>query len=90
MPLFKYKMNTGESFSLGFSGRGVKLTTHLHLVPKLRMRAVIPLFPHTLPVISFTMNIKSLLLNMKCIRGLQVSFKHSSISLQRGRQVFIQ
>jgi hypothetical protein len=30
------------SLSLGQSGRGVKLTTHLHLVPRSRMRGSIP------------------------------------------------
>jgi hypothetical protein len=29
----------------GYSGRGVKLTTHPHLVPKSRMRGAIPPFP---------------------------------------------
>jgi hypothetical protein len=29
------------------SGRGVKLTTHLHLVPRSRMRGAIPPLPHT-------------------------------------------
>jgi hypothetical protein len=29
-------------FPRGFSGRGVKLTTHLHLVPRLRLHGVIP------------------------------------------------
>jgi hypothetical protein len=33
------------SFPQVYSGRGVNLTTHLHLVPKLRMRATIPPFP---------------------------------------------
>jgi len=28
--------------SSGLSGRGVKLTTHLHLVPRLRLRGAIP------------------------------------------------
>jgi len=30
----------------GYSGRGVKLTTHLHLVPMLRMREAIPPLSH--------------------------------------------
>jgi len=29
------------------SGRGVKLTTHLHLAPRLRMRGAIPPLPNT-------------------------------------------
>jgi len=32
--------------SRGYSGRGVKLTTHLHLVLRLRMRGAIPPLPH--------------------------------------------
>jgi hypothetical protein len=32
--------------SLGESGRGVKLTTHLHLVPRSRMRGAIPPLPN--------------------------------------------
>jgi hypothetical protein len=32
-----YPMGTGGSFSRAESGGGVKLTTHLHLVPRLRM-----------------------------------------------------
>jgi hypothetical protein len=32
--------------SLGVSGRGVKLTTHLHLVPRSRMCGAIPPLPH--------------------------------------------
>jgi hypothetical protein len=32
-------------FSWGWSGWGVKLTTHLHLVPRSRMRGFIPLLP---------------------------------------------
>jgi hypothetical protein len=35
-------------FSRGYSGRGVKLTTHLHLVPRSRMVAIHPL-PHMSP-----------------------------------------
>jgi hypothetical protein len=31
-----YPMNTGGSFLWGQSGRGVKLTTHLHLMPSSR------------------------------------------------------
>jgi len=31
----------------GYSGRGVKLTTHFHLVSRLRMRRATPPFPHT-------------------------------------------
>jgi hypothetical protein len=34
-------MGTGGSFPGGKSGRGVKLTTHLHLVPRSRMRGAI-------------------------------------------------
>jgi hypothetical protein len=30
-----------------FPGRGVKLTTHIHLVPTSRMRGFIPLLPNT-------------------------------------------
>ena len=33
-------------FHRGYSGRVVKLTTHFHLVPKLRMSGTIPPFPH--------------------------------------------
>jgi len=32
---------------LGISGRRVKLTTHIHIVPRLRTRGTITLFPHT-------------------------------------------
>lgn len=35
----------------GHSGRGVKFSTHLHLVPMLRMSGTIPLHPHTLFVV---------------------------------------
>jgi hypothetical protein len=34
------------ALSLGESSRGVKLTTHLHLVPRLRIREAIPPLPH--------------------------------------------
>jgi hypothetical protein len=34
-------------FSQGQSGRGVKLTTHLHLVPRLLMRGAVPPLPQT-------------------------------------------
>jgi hypothetical protein len=37
-----YPMGTSGSFPGGKSGRGVKLTTHLHLVPSLRMPGSIP------------------------------------------------
>jgi hypothetical protein len=33
-----------KTFATGYSGRGVKLTTHLHLVPRLRMRGTITPF----------------------------------------------
>ena len=33
------------ALSRGESSRGVKLTTHLYLVPRLRMRGAIPLLP---------------------------------------------
>ena len=39
-----YSMGSGV-LSRGYSGRGVKLTTHLHLVPRLRMSGAIPLIP---------------------------------------------
>jgi hypothetical protein len=32
-----YPMGSGSSFAFVKSARGVKLTTHLHLVPRLRM-----------------------------------------------------
>jgi len=34
-------------FPWGYSGRGVKLITHLHLVSKSRMHGAIPLLPQT-------------------------------------------
>ena len=34
----------GGQFPWGWSGRGVKLASHLHLVPRLRMRGCIPSF----------------------------------------------
>jgi len=40
-------MGTAGSFPQEYSGRGIKLSTHLHLVLKLRMRGAIPQFPHT-------------------------------------------
>jgi hypothetical protein len=40
-----YPMGTGGLFPRVQSGRGVKLTTHLHLVPRLRMREAIPPLP---------------------------------------------
>jgi hypothetical protein len=33
-------------FPRGYSGRGIKLTTHLHLAPRLIMRGAVPLLPH--------------------------------------------
>jgi hypothetical protein len=33
------------ALSLGYSGRGMKLTTHIHLVPRSRMRGAIPPLP---------------------------------------------
>jgi hypothetical protein len=44
--LASYPMGTG-AFSLWQSGRDVKLTTHLHLVPRSRMRGAIPPLPNT-------------------------------------------
>jgi hypothetical protein len=35
-------VGTRGSFPGGLSGRGVKLTTHIHLVPKSRMRGAVP------------------------------------------------
>jgi hypothetical protein len=35
------------ALSLGVNGRVVNLTTHLHLVPKSRIRRAIPLLPNT-------------------------------------------
>jgi hypothetical protein len=35
-----YSMCGGGSFSRGSSGRGVKLTTHIHLMARLRIRGV--------------------------------------------------
>jgi len=43
-------MGTGVFLS-GLNGRGVKLTTHLHLVPRLRMNGATP--PH--PLYTFKM-----------------------------------
>jgi hypothetical protein len=40
-----YPMGTRGSFPGGKSGRYVKLTTHLHLVPKSRIRGAIPPLP---------------------------------------------
>jgi hypothetical protein len=40
-----YSMGTRNSFPGSKNGRGVKLTTHLHLVPRSRMRGAIPPFP---------------------------------------------
>jgi len=42
-----YSANNGGSYSGRFRGRGVKLTTHIHLVPKLRMSTAIRLLSHT-------------------------------------------
>jgi hypothetical protein len=42
-----YPMGTRGSFSGGRNGRGVKLTTHLHLVPRSRMRGAIPPLPQS-------------------------------------------
>jgi hypothetical protein len=42
-----YPMDIGSSFPEGSSGHSMKLATQLHLVPKLRMRGVIPSLPHT-------------------------------------------
>jgi hypothetical protein len=41
-----YPMGTG-ALSLRLSGRGVKLSTHLYLVPMLRVRGAVPPFSHT-------------------------------------------
>jgi hypothetical protein len=40
-----YPMGAGGSFLGERGGRDVKLTTHLHLEPKTRMRGAIPLLP---------------------------------------------
>jgi hypothetical protein len=42
-----YPMGTGGSFPGGQSGRGVKLTTHLQLVPRSRKYGSIHSLPHT-------------------------------------------
>jgi len=39
-------MSTVDSFPEGLSGRGVKLTTHLHVMPRLRMSGAIN-YSHT-------------------------------------------
>jgi hypothetical protein len=36
-----------DALPLGWSGQGMKLTTHLHLVPRLRMCEAIPPLYHT-------------------------------------------
>jgi hypothetical protein len=36
-----------RGLSLGYSGRGMNLTTHFHLVPKSRMRGVTSPLPNT-------------------------------------------
>jgi hypothetical protein len=41
--------NGYQSLSLEVNGRGLKLTTHLHLVPRSRMRGAIPPLPNTPP-----------------------------------------
>jgi hypothetical protein len=41
-----YTTGTGESFSGGKEAGVVNLTTHLHVVPKLRMHVAIPPLPH--------------------------------------------
>jgi hypothetical protein len=41
-----YQMGTGRSFT-GLNGRGVELTTHIHLAPRLRMRGATPPLLHT-------------------------------------------
>lgn len=43
-----YTSSTG-GLSLESSGRGVKLTTHIHLAPRLRISAALPLLPPTFP-----------------------------------------
>jgi hypothetical protein len=40
-----YPMGTRDSFAGGEAAGAVKLTTHLHLVPRSRMRAAIPPLP---------------------------------------------
>jgi len=40
-------MGTDGSFPEGKEAGGVKLTTHLHLLPRLRMRGAMRLLPHT-------------------------------------------
>jgi len=42
-------MSTRVSFLGGKVAGVVKLATHLHLVPRSRMRGAIPLLPNTLP-----------------------------------------
>ena len=39
-------------FPRGLDGRSVKLTTHLHLMPKLRMYGTISPLPHMLPLLA--------------------------------------
>jgi hypothetical protein len=41
---FSYSMDAGV-LCREYSGRDVKLTTHLHLAPRLRISGVIPLLP---------------------------------------------
>jgi hypothetical protein len=46
--LISYHITTASRLFLwGWSGRSVKLTTHLHLVPRSRMRGAIPPLPYT-------------------------------------------
>jgi hypothetical protein len=52
--LFKHRDNFTFTFTAkegispgGVRGRGMKLTTYLHLLPRLRMRGTIHPFPHT-------------------------------------------
>jgi len=42
-----YPVGTWGLFPWEQSGRGVKLTTHFHLVPRLRMHGCVSPLPHT-------------------------------------------
>jgi len=44
--IFAYPLGTLGALFLGLSGQGIKLTTHFHLVPRLRMCVAVPPFPN--------------------------------------------
>jgi hypothetical protein len=67
------------ALSRGCSGRGMNLTTHFHIVPKLRKSGPLPLLPYIRTAIRFTNGCNSLFCVFISFFTLHVSGSHEPI-----------